>query len=902
MLEKVSIIEKAIQTLDAGTFQKLCDEIVSKKYPNYSINCLGSQVGSDKTTKGTPDTFLYTTEGKFIFVEYTTKTGSSSELMQKIESDINKCFDEDKICVKLNQIEKVIYFHTSSNLSPGNINYLINKCSEKDVLFEINGINQIAADIINKYPWLSEKYLGLSVDTEQIFEYTEFIQKYNKNKTVAPLEKKFYFREQEQKNIMSAFEKDAIIIKGKAGIGKTRLALECAIKYAEENNYQLLCARNNNLPIFEDIKKIILPNEKYVIFVDDANSFEKKEIHHFLNLIEYDSEIKLVFTVRDSLYSQFSAECQKFCEPECITLDSFSDIQIKEIIKNNLEIANDDYLEQIVRISEGNIRLAYLAGKCALDNRNIESIRNAENLFEVYYDIFFNDNELKDDKIIKTLGIIAFNRVIDLKKMSDYEDLFSLVELNRTDFDESCKKLIQLEILDKSYEQYIKVSEQCLENYFLYIFLFKNKYVELSKIISSFFPKKTFLLVSSLNSIIPIFSSNVLEDYMKNEILKIWDKMIEGEFGYDFVKAFGLLNQSGTLSFLKKMITDSEVSTINLNNIDLANRNLFEHDKILELIRLFSETEKVEIIIDLLCKYVERNQQCFTDAYYLIEEAFLPNRYSYGGRYYKESAVLDVILKNCDVEIIQIFFVYISKLYLSFIYHPADQGRKNTIILSKVILQDTEDVLNFRQKIWKKLSILLDNETYKDKVIEVIEDYASSGWSEEICVDLLKNDFTYVKEIIQKICYYDWIKGIHIQRLINERMQHFEIDILPDEILDIDADKNELFDIFIGNDYSAEQHESKIKEYFEKNPTINFIDLIKTVDIFINRFSEKSWQINYNLIKFLDFLSDSQVCHFIESYIKYGQNFQTSTYRNISVFVLKLFSILEYPQIKFTFT
>ena len=45
--------------------------------------------------------------------------------------------------------------------------------------------------------------------------------------------------------------------------------------------------------------------------------------------------------------------------------------------------------------------------------------------------------------------------------------------------------------------------------------------------------------------------------------------------------------------------------------------------------------------------------------------------------------------------------------------------------------------------------------------------------------------------------------------------------------------------------------------------------------------------------QFLDFLSDSQVCHFIEAYIKYGKNFQTSTYRNISVFVLKLFSILD---------
>ena len=58
MSKKITSIERAILTLDAGTFQKLCDEILLKKYPNFSIECLGSQAGSEKTTKGTPDTFF----------------------------------------------------------------------------------------------------------------------------------------------------------------------------------------------------------------------------------------------------------------------------------------------------------------------------------------------------------------------------------------------------------------------------------------------------------------------------------------------------------------------------------------------------------------------------------------------------------------------------------------------------------------------------------------------------------------------------------------------------------------------------------------------------------------------------------------------------------------------------
>lgn len=898
MSKKIISIELSIQTLDAGTFQKLCDEIVSKKYPKYLINCLGSKAGSEKITKGTPDTFFHSSKGKFIFVEYTTKIGSSSELMQKIESDIDKCFDEDKTGIKLNQIEKIVYFHTSSNLSPENISFLNEKCSKKGINFEINGINQIAREICENYPWLSSSYLGIPIDTEQFFDYNEFIQKYDSNKTAAPLNMPLCFREKEQKNIISALAKNVVIIKGKAGVGKTKLALHCARKYSEENKYQLYCVRNNNLSVFEDLKKYILPNEKCILLVDDANSFDKNEIQHFLKLIDEPSfEVKVIFTVRDSLFSPFFNECRKFCVPEIIEVNSFDDTEIKEIMKSNLGILNDDYLEQIVRISEGNIRLAYLSGKCALEKQNLHAIKNAEKLFEKYYDVFFNDIELNDDEILKTLGIIAFYKNIDTKKLSDYEDLFSLVNLNEVRFNTICQKLMQFEIIDKSFDQYLKIAEQCLENYFLYIFLFKKKYVQLSKIISCFFHKRSFSLIASLNSIVPIFYSDELINYMAIEVRNIWDEMISVDHSYDFVKGFGSLYLDGTLLFLKKMINKSEQTVIDLNNIDLSNRNLYFSDKILELLKLFAETELVNLAIELLCEYIKRNQHCFVDAYYLIEEAFLPNRYSYENSYYKENIVLDTILAKCDSEVIQMFFLYISNFYLSLVFRPAEQGRRNTVIISTIVVQSTEEVLLLRKKIWEKLIFLLANKLYTKKVIQVVEDYASSGWSEEICVDLLKKDLQYVTEIIQKICCYDWIKGIYIQKNLNNRLKHFNLDIVTKDILNIDDEKYEIFNLFAGKDYPKKQFDLNMKKFLEKNPVLDFENLIKTIDLFIKKFPDKDWQINYNLTNFFNLLNDSQILPFIKAYIRYGQNFQISTYRNISFFVSKLFTILDKSEV-----
>ena len=57
-MSRFNVIQNAIMELDGGTFQKLLDSYLFKKYKLKNIHPLGVQTGSNKVTKGTPDSFV----------------------------------------------------------------------------------------------------------------------------------------------------------------------------------------------------------------------------------------------------------------------------------------------------------------------------------------------------------------------------------------------------------------------------------------------------------------------------------------------------------------------------------------------------------------------------------------------------------------------------------------------------------------------------------------------------------------------------------------------------------------------------------------------------------------------------------------------------------------------------
>ena len=101
----IESIKQGILQLDAGSFQNLCDSYLYKTgYPN--IVSLGGQAGTQKTTLGTPDTYFCLSNGKYIFVEYTTQ---KKNLFAKIKDDLEKCLDTSRTGIPNNKISEIIY-------------------------------------------------------------------------------------------------------------------------------------------------------------------------------------------------------------------------------------------------------------------------------------------------------------------------------------------------------------------------------------------------------------------------------------------------------------------------------------------------------------------------------------------------------------------------------------------------------------------------------------------------------------------------------------------------------------------------------------------------------------------------------------------------------------------------
>src|SRR4030042_5732296 len=104
-MSKINQIKNRLSEIEGGVFQNLCDAYIHKKGYE-AINCIGSMIGSDKVKKGTPDTFITLPNKKYVFAEYTTQ---QKGLFDKINSDLDKCFNESKTGIAVEKIDQVIF-------------------------------------------------------------------------------------------------------------------------------------------------------------------------------------------------------------------------------------------------------------------------------------------------------------------------------------------------------------------------------------------------------------------------------------------------------------------------------------------------------------------------------------------------------------------------------------------------------------------------------------------------------------------------------------------------------------------------------------------------------------------------------------------------------------------------
>ena len=752
-MANIESIKQKILQLDAGSFQNLCDSYLYKKgYP--SIVSLGGEAGTRKTTLGTPDTYFITSNGKYVFVEYTTQR---TNLFAKISEDLEKCLDTAKTDIPHDKISEIIYCHTSSNLTPFQDSELKKLCEDVGVKLVIIGIDKLAEDIYLFHHNLSRDFLGISISTDQIQSYDEFINSYNANRMAAPIDTKFLFREKEFQDIINAYLKvNVVILSGSSGTGKTRLALHYVKNHADAKNEKTYCIHSNALPIYEDLKLFLDKPGDYFLFIDDANQLSG--LQHIIRYVSMKPEgynVKILITVRDYALQKVINDVRAITYYEIVNVNVFSENEIKELLETSLGILNSDYQERIIRIAEGNARIAILAGKVACSSNRLESIDDVSQLYEDYYGSNLENNQFFIDKnLCITSGIIAFLDAIHLDYIDALLPILQEKGLNRDSFIENIRMLHEREIVDICNDKAVRFSDQCLSNYLLKYIFFDKRLLSLSKMIKACFSSYKERTVSSVNTLLNIFRNKELLNFVEKEIKLLWDELSteKSPIFFEFVKVFFRINPTETLLLLQNEIESEERVICEWSDIDTEKRKNYQHveNDIIKILGGFADMTDLPTACDLFFQYYLKRPDLFMEFYHAVNIYFGIQRDSFRNSFYTQITFFEKLIEYSNdwkQEFIVIIFLQIAEEFLKLNFSPVEEGRKDAITIYQIPLIMSKDVEKYRKLIWESLTSLSKIEKYREKVRRIFSSYG--GIIDDISIPVLQFDLKYIELILK---------------------------------------------------------------------------------------------------------------------------------------------------------
>ncbi len=755
-------LESKILQMGGGEFQRLCDRFLSSKgYENY--NDLGMAPGTNKTAPGSPDTwFMHNSSKQYVLVMYTTE--QSGDIYKKIFDDVCKCFDEGRTHISDGSlIYKIVYCHTSNRLRPGDHQKIVDLCNSKGVEFECYGIGAIADGIYQHYPWIAKEFFGLEIGTGQVFSAREFKRVYDQNSMAAPISTKFLYREKEMDAIISSMnEKKTIIIYGVPGVGKTKLALEACERYADENNHALLCIKSNGQSVYNDVRLYLNGKGNCIIFVDDANDLVG--LGAILTLqqeINQNAQCVLVLTVREYAFTEVHREVLKTNIPEIFHIGPMADEFISQIIQEQYHITNPLFIERILKIAEGNIRLAVLASKLASEENTLESISDASQLYDHYFSTTSAGELLHQyPQLAIVAGVTAFFSTISLDNLDKLSDIFRCVSMDETTFSAIARDLYEQEILDhEAFDHNIlKVSDQCFANFLIKYAFFDRKLIPLYIMVKFGFLASSQSAVNACSMMITVFHSESVEKDIYQAVESTWNEFQES--GHDmlwkFIKAFHPLRSTETLGLISDYVNQLDAEMFEARQIDFKKGENFQNynDDYLEILGHYAETEQQEIAIQIFLNYFIKRPKRFMEFFHAANSFWNIRAKSYYSGYITQRVFIEKLIstaRESNDENLVLLFIRLAKSFLPLSFSTAETGRKrNTIEIARVCVALNSNVEGYRKAIWDYLAELYSERHFTKELEETFFSYCNN-YGDEIDVDVIKCDFSQLVNIFATV-------------------------------------------------------------------------------------------------------------------------------------------------------
>lgn len=609
----VNKIENAIKELEGGRFQKLGDEYLRKKY-NFKIVSLGSQEGTDKTTKGTPDSYAEE-DGKYVYIMYGTHKSVISKLEGDIQSVKEKILDEN---IAEDKVRRLICCHTSSNITIKQKEDL-EKIAEPYQL-ELIGINEIANDLKKlDFQYLAKEYLSISESTEQIWSINDFIRIHDESKTNAPISNDYIGDISEIINTIKSSEKRIFLISAKPGTGKTRLAIEiCSL--LDRNKYNIICVKSNNQDIYQDVKRNLNLHKENIVFIDDVNTTQN--YISTLGLLNTTNNISFILTVRDYAKEDVINNIRVYgynnIEPELLKDDNFKKLlsQFSQTEFTRKEI------EHIKTISKSNPRVAVIAAKLS-SSQDLINFNDEIDILKDYYEEILNKNNIiyAEQKTLFILSYLKKIRLESLEENQEFNKLLKITDITNTDFKSAVEKLHERELCNIYNDKIVKIADQSLDDYIVIKFLV-NKKISILEILHELYPVNGQRVVQILNQCSNFIMKESDLEGVSDAVKSYYNEnnFESDELKEKFLIQFGVLLPLEAISHVKNKIDNIEPQAYTKTNfINQKDKKESIEDSVLNIVFVTTRTKYCSQILQLLLKYFDKNPNKISEVYSILE-------------------------------------------------------------------------------------------------------------------------------------------------------------------------------------------------------------------------------------------------------------------------------------------
>ncbi|HDT8219547.1 TPA: hypothetical protein RD705_002636, partial [Enterococcus faecalis] len=683
-----------IKQLEGGKFQKLCDSYLYRKRSWENIVSLGSMEGTDKTTKGIPDTYFFDNQiNRYVLVMYGTRADSTA----KLEIDIKEAIEKTKISKK--DIQEIICCHTSSNLTVAKDKELRELAGSIELT--LIGIDTLSHDLLQfKYQDITKEFLGIIESTEQVWNIEQFISVHDKSKTNAPLNTSYIDETQTIEELIEGLnDYQILLLSGVSGTGKTKLAIEICKRLPLNSN--VICVKSNSMPVYQDVKDALDSNKVNYLFLDDANTITNFDaIVNLLRLEEYEQKLKIIITVRDYALSGIINQLKSFkTKIQKVTL--MSDKQI-ELLINSINKVSTSNLRKIMKLSHNNPRIAVIAAIMTKEKK-YEFIDNEKEVLGSYYNQIIKENSLSPNEKI-SLFILSFKHKLNL---TDKESLGELLKFFKIDFDSFLLAIRQLhdkELCDIFQDKAAKISDQSLSDFVIIDFIADNKVFKVRDFFISFFPENAKEIVEMLVLVNNFKSSNDWIDYLTAEIKYVYNEGIIDVDKERFLTQYGVLIPIEALAYVNEKIQSANPSEYQISQKEFEEKRRSNRvdDPIIEILCSLSNGERFNDAGILLMEYLKRRQDKVYEVFSAIKSNFdiEEDRNSY---LEKRFCIFEIFSKQETInELMALLIVNISEEFLKFSGEKiVPNGR--SVVINRYKLVDGDYLIKLHRKIFELL-------------------------------------------------------------------------------------------------------------------------------------------------------------------------------------------------------